>query len=501
MKMINLMKSKYEQLIMVLVSGLAAVVFLFKCELHPWIGAEANCDSAVFKTVALMMEKGYMPYRDSFDHKGPLTFMINWLANRISYYKGLWVMEVIFLAATFCVMYMIARKLCRPAASVIVTLTSLSLLFPYYCSNKTEEWAMLFVAIGYYIFVDYFLTGTVSRIRLMISGFCLGAVLMLRPNSIGLWMVFCIGIIIWDIKKKDLQTMWYTIRWFLIGFAIIVVPIVIWLVINNSFIDYIKDVFIFNTEYTKWRAMNGAKWKGVLHFSGTPVFLMSFVSLIYHTRKKPDALNVIYVINMIVNTILVALGGSWDSYGLVLIPAFVYPLAMAADSICDIEDIKVSGVIGLLASMYLFSAVIVPDWYELLKTVPDIYAERNDDHMGEAITAIVNIIKDRTAEDDAISVYGNWDIIYVLSHRRHATDYSYIISWSEERKSDYFGQLSEEQPSYVVVQMGQYDDRIRDFLDNNSYALIWDQAAECSWWDGSLADNGALLFEKRNRGQ
>ena len=32
-------------------------------------------DSSVFRTVAMVMQQGGMPYLDSFDHKGPLLFV------------------------------------------------------------------------------------------------------------------------------------------------------------------------------------------------------------------------------------------------------------------------------------------------------------------------------------------------------------------------------------------------------------------------------------------
>ena len=65
-----------EKLVAVFFSFLFSVIFLIKSPLHPWVGDVAQTDSSVFKTVALMMEKGFMPYKDSFDHKGPFLYII-----------------------------------------------------------------------------------------------------------------------------------------------------------------------------------------------------------------------------------------------------------------------------------------------------------------------------------------------------------------------------------------------------------------------------------------
>ena len=52
--------------------------------------------------------------------------------------------------------------------SVITVFTAMSLMFGYFeGGNLTEEYAMPFIAISLFIFIDYFLNGTISRIRLI----------------------------------------------------------------------------------------------------------------------------------------------------------------------------------------------------------------------------------------------------------------------------------------------------------------------------------------------
>ena len=36
-----------------------------------WSYGNIYVDQGVFETVAMMIKRGYMPYRDTFDHKGP----------------------------------------------------------------------------------------------------------------------------------------------------------------------------------------------------------------------------------------------------------------------------------------------------------------------------------------------------------------------------------------------------------------------------------------------
>ena len=102
-------KARIQKVTIALFLAVMAFVFLLNSPLHPWIQSDANTDSSVFQTIALMMRKGYMPYRDSFDHKGPLLYILNYLGQNISAYNGIWFVEFVSLCITFGVLYEVAK--------------------------------------------------------------------------------------------------------------------------------------------------------------------------------------------------------------------------------------------------------------------------------------------------------------------------------------------------------------------------------------------------------
>lgn len=195
----------------------AAFLFLTQSPLHFWIGGDTDTDSSVFKTVALMMSKGYMPYRDSFDHKGPLLFLINFFGMKISSYRGTWVFEFAAVFVTFAALYKIARLFCGRVFSCISVLASTHLLFNYYVGgNLVEEYAMPFLAVSLYIYLDYFINQNITRCRLVICGLGLGAICMLRPNMLSVWFVFSMAVLIDCIRKKTggaLNVLFYFFFW------------------------------------------------------------------------------------------------------------------------------------------------------------------------------------------------------------------------------------------------------------------------------------------------
>ena len=89
---------------------------------------------------------------------------------------------------------------------------------------------------------------------------------------------------------------------------------------------------------------------------------------------------------------------------------------------------------------------------------------------------MTNLIQELTDEKDAISVYGNWNVVYVLSNRRHATKYSFqspIGGVNPAIMDEYWNELQEELPPIIVVSSGYYNDGIKEFLTNNDYEMIY----------------------------
>ena len=53
-------------------------LMLFSIATNPFANTSSG-DSAIFSYVGLRWCEGFVPYRDYFDHKGPMIFLINML--------------------------------------------------------------------------------------------------------------------------------------------------------------------------------------------------------------------------------------------------------------------------------------------------------------------------------------------------------------------------------------------------------------------------------------
>lgn len=485
-------RSYLEEFILIAVLLIISFVFLTNSPLHIWIGSDSEKDSSVFLTVAMMMNKGYMPYRDTFDHKGPLLYLINYLGRRISAYRGVWVIEFISMFSTFLFIYKIARLKCGKALSYIVLLLSISLLFDFFQGgNLTEEYAMPFLAGSMYIFLDYFLNSKISVFRLVFCGLCFGGVCLLRPNMISLWIVFCIAILFKCIRDKSYHDLMFYITYFWVGFLLIVVPIVLWLAINNCIIDFWNVYIRFNFAYSSMSV--DKRWSSFFYFLDKPAMLISIVISVYlFFNSKERFLYGTYCCYLFCTLLLICMSGrTYDHYGMILVPAVAFPIASLFGVCIKSFSEHGSRTVSFLIALYFLYALILPDWISTVSALSRVYRLREEEHKSELVNEVCSIVDLNSTYDDKISVYGNWDIIYLLSDREHATKYSYQFPLGQVKSDimdEYFDELQEQLPPIIIVQEF-YDRKIKEFLDDNDYSLIWPE-------NGDDREISSLIFKR-----
>lgn len=467
-------------------------VFLLNSPLHPWIDGEATTDSSVFKTMAMMMEKGYMPYKDSFDHKGPYIYILNWLGNRISSYRGVWVIEFITIFLSMVALYKTARLCCNKVFSCITVFVSLSLLFGYFQGgNLAEEYAVPLIAISQFIFLDYLINDRVSKFRLMLCGFCFGAICLLRINMGSVWVAFGATIFILCFVRKQYSRLKEFTIFFLLGVCLIAIPIFVWLGANGALADFWENYIVFNREYISasgGRAYFSKKWQSFFFFLNNTITIFAIIISIYFCIFKNKILYGAYLCYIFLSLLFTCLSGmTYSHYGMALIPMVSFPIASLLDMVSPQKQEK---GMALIVIVYLMGVIVMPDWLDLCSEIMLTHDHKEETHRDMTTYEISEYIKNNTSENDTISVYGNWNIIYVLSDRAHATKYSYQFPLCEVMPSirnEYLEQLGEELPPIIVVQSRFYDDTISTFLEEKGYALVLPEK------DHSL--DGAMVFE------
>ena len=436
-----------------LVVGLLALTFAFltKSPLCFCKDGFTLPDSACYKTVALYIDRGFMPYKDTFDQKGPLIYIYNWIGLRISYLRGVWFVEFVSLFCALVATYKTARLFCDRLSAFTATAVFAAHLASYFEEgNLTEEYALPFIALSFYIFTDYFLFKRVSRKRLCASGFCFAAVLLLRPNMVTLWAVFCIAVLVKEVKQKSFAQLIPFLLFFLIGAAIIMVPILVWLCANGAFFAMIGDYIVFNMKYSSATTPQ-IRLSVLLHFARHPLILLSLVCALWLLIKRRDIFHVAYLICLAASLIFLSISGRlYMHYGMVLPPLVTYTTAKVLARLHGFKKVKCAVVI-------LCCLRFVTPWRTVYGKITNknVWEARIKNN---AVTLeISQIIAERTQEDDRITVFGFWDAIHVFSKRLAASRYSYqfpIADIDGQILDEYFEQLRQSPPAAIVLPRG-----------------------------------------------
>lgn len=468
-------------------------VLMSKSPLHFWIGEEAEADSAVFNTIAMAMDKGYIPYRDSFDHKGPLLYLLNYLGRQISTYRGIWVIEFVTVFFTFYLMYRIGCLCCSNLhAAVILLFTSAPLFAFYEGGNKVEEFALPFIALSLYLFLDYLMNRKINACRLFLCGASLGAVCLLRLNMISVWIVFCIAIFIVLLKEKNYFDLIRFIKYFLIGFLTFVLPFILWMTYHRALKAFWEQYIIFNGNYCGHAGFFQI-WHTVFFSLKHTTVLFALVVITCLFIKQRNNLFGIYLLYMIVSFLMLSISGrNYLHYSIITVPALIFPIA----TLCGQGEQRWSNAAGqtimLLLMALLLTKTLYTDWLPPTQNLANIYEERNKDHLSEKLRTVCRLIDENTDDNEKISVYGNWDLVYVISDRMHATHYSYQSPIGEivpEIKEQYFMELTLEKPKIIVSRRCDMDCDMKSFLTDHEYILLWSE--DDSWGDG---EESAIIY-------
>ena len=144
-------------------------------------------DSGLFQTIGMLWAEGLVPYKQAFDHKGPLLFLIQ----RIAYAFAdpqlvLFLLESLFVSAALYLCYQTIRL--RTAAVPAMAGTALCALFwlpVLEYGNLSEEYSLPFVLLALYVQLRWMRREQPEHPwqGALVYGLCFGATLMIRPNN------------------------------------------------------------------------------------------------------------------------------------------------------------------------------------------------------------------------------------------------------------------------------------------------------------------------------
>jgi len=220
-------------------------------------------DGGFFLYAGHQILDGKIPYRDFWDNKGPSIFYINamglWLGGGSRW--GVWMVEYLCIFGTFLILvHALSKRWGQGAALFGVTMAGLGLRVALGYGNYTEEYALLFNAMGLSLFFSmveteknywkYFWIGALS-----------GLSFTFRANNIGGILGIMIAVILLYGSTHNAVDALKIVLATLVGFA---VPFVLWMLYFALLGDVTEMVYGWITFNFSYSAAKDREWIDLL---------------------------------------------------------------------------------------------------------------------------------------------------------------------------------------------------------------------------------------------
>ncbi len=452
---------KYKEIIIYSILLMIYGVFiLLRSPLSPGSKMLMGTDCSVFIYIGQSMEKGLIPYRDMFDHKGIVLYFINFIGNHLfNGTIGVWLIEVLFIWIDFIIVWKLVKLFTKSNMisffTVLISFLPLMQYFYYGNGNKTEEFALPFIFIIVYECIKYLQQRPekLQKKMWLINGIASAIILWLQPNLAIVDVIFVGAIGIYMLYRKEFKVLIQSIVWFCIGVSIVTLPIVIYLVANNALKHCFNSYIIFNFKYTEAGGTSSILEILIKNWSRTILSSISLIVCVWgllKTNKKDNEflILIVSIIFLLSSYLIFAIAGrNLPYYGIICIPAFIYPTYYALNYI--LKD-KKQDIITFALTLIVILVAFCGDTSKLINCVIEAHTkdvEKYDDEI------IAQYIQERTDEDDEVIALGTRTRINLLSGRRTSAKYFYqlpIADIDENIAKQFLKWLKKTEPQIMV---------------------------------------------------
>jgi len=444
--------NKAEMLIYTELFCLAFYVCLTSC-LNPFGLSNIDPDTSVFLTIAQGITRGQVPFRDFYDNKGPLLYLMSAPGFAMGRFTGVWITELILMCISVFFAYKTALFFGSRAFAFIGVVCSFIIFITFFYEVAgSEEYSLPFMMISLYIFTrHHFSPKNVSSPEIIILGFCFASSVLIRINMFPLWLGFCTVICIETVIKHDFTKLVKYILLFCTGILVITIPVLLYLKANNAIMDYIQQNFNSGSsrglndftffEFTKSFFIIIGK-----NFCFTPL-LAGFIWILKDlTDKKGYYIG--YLTAFILTVIFYAvIRTNFDHYNMTLtpflVPAFTFFFKEIFSYFSDIKKNK------LCFAVFLCILFSVPFLGGLSHISISLTNQSRKDVMLTGKT-----IDEQTARGDKIIFLGFPCHIYLFTQRDTASRYIYQtegVDYEPDAQNEFLMDLYTNQPTIIVL--------------------------------------------------
>lgn len=506
-------KSRLKKLEIAILIAVATITITFVSTSSPLYPFNPWDDTNVFLTVGRCMVHGWVPYRDIFDHKGPLLYFIYALAALISdkSFTGVWVVECIAASVFAIYSWKIAKLFVEPSKHAIALMPLFlgivytSNMFNY--GGNTEELCFPLLTIVLFIVLRSIVVsdGLPGKAEALVCGIITGCLFWLKYTFLGFMLGVCLYILLLTIKRKDFKTLWSLVWRFITGFIIIAVPILVYFAATGS-LGYLWEAYFYDNIFLYSNSTSDLKIASIPVVKNIviPAFsiltsslknpsfgillLTTFISLIFVPMKYRKKVCVLYFLTFILSAGFLFTRSSFIYYyayllcygfGFALLP-FIKGLNQAENIFKQNKSFIRGFLTAVLIVFYGISILLCKNMYLIFQ--PKTYLAQY--RFAETINQTPNA---KVLTYDVMDA-GFYTAAGILPSNRYC---------AHKMFGDNYPQLREEQDR--LISEGYFDYVVTSFFcecDWDNYVLIKEEKDTCVDYTGKKALDGFRLYKR-----
>lgn len=289
-------------------------------------------DTSVYALIGKAWWGGdFIPYRDFFDHKGPLVYSFFALAAACGHMKwGLTILQTFFMACSLYAAYRVSRYYTKPMYAWVVLGLMVYVFVAYNgCGCNTEEISLPFSFVALVLFLknlrsDFrFPQGNIKAFwDFLVIGACVGVNLMIRPNNAVAVCCCCLITAAYMVAHQRWRHLFHITVTCCLGCLLVCLPYIAYFYFHSALDDYIYANFIYNMKY----AAHGHGLSGVgAQFLRFPFLLLLPVCVwAFAKRSVIGAWEVAWIVLLAMASFAVTcMGKQYNHYVILSLPAHV----------------------------------------------------------------------------------------------------------------------------------------------------------------------------------
>ena len=399
-------------------------IILLQNPFAPFANKTAYGDQGVFTYCAKEMINGKLIYKDIFDHKGPVLYLI-YIAGLVllnGNVTGIWLVELISLTTAAFYMFKTSELFVSKHVAMFSVVYTLLLSTALESGIHPQFFSLPFISITLFLFVRAFSENRFLKTHeIVLISVLFTLTFLMQPNLVTLWCGFGVIILTKYIIVNNYRRLCLNLLVVISAVTVTLTPFLIYAFNKQLLPDCVSCFWNFNRAYSHLSYINvlkGVYYALVNIDKGHAVIpIMLYAGYVTSFNRKIENKNVhAGILLSLFLTLFIGCGLSghpFEHYAIIALPLICIVVAFCLDYLHN----KLN-----LTNWMLVFVVATFSWQLVLLQIKYVkYAFKPDNQLSK----IIVFIKNNTNKNDNIAVIGNDSQLYYLSDRKSCSKYHY----------------------------------------------------------------------------